>query len=332
MNETPAQRVVAYLETNDFEEYKKMKQWLGQENHPHSLVLGIVSMAPHTTQTFTEFVLKEFLEDFQRYGSSKEKVIDLNKSLKSFIKIFSVEQCITVAQILKTMLPEILKTNDSFPNIVTNLVNGFVLEVLGNRSASSVSPFYEQLLAVPEKPLTREILINRSAGKGNLSLLERLHSEQKISQTEAMHMVDKRVGLNDFHGRGSPLRTDFFIEKVKELFPLLSRDMYLDFVYQPEKEPYPLSSYNSMVKEAGDGSFRKQGSIFFNIIVANLPQDTPTQHRALLKAVIEAGVFDNQRPSIEEWLVLDNRLRLEDEVKSVVDCSSKETTNRSRKI
>lgn len=279
-----------------------------------------------------EFVLKEFQEDFQKYGSSKEKVRDLNKSLKSFAKIFSVEQCITVAQILKTMLPETLKTNDGFPNIVTDLLNGFVLEVLGNRPPSSESPFYEQLLSVPEKPLPREILINRSAGKGNLSLLERLHSEQKLSQMEAMHMVDQRVGLNDFHGREAPLRTDFFIEKVKELFPLLSRDMYLDFVYQPAKEPYPLSSYNDMVKAASDGSFRKPGSIFFNIIVANLPQDTPTQHRAMLEAVIEAGVYENQRPPIEEWLVLDNRLRLEGEVKSVVDCSSKETTNKSRKI
>ena len=51
MNETPVQRIVTYLETNDFEEYKKMKQWLSQENHPHSLMLGVVSMAPHLTQT-----------------------------------------------------------------------------------------------------------------------------------------------------------------------------------------------------------------------------------------------------------------------------------------
>lgn len=311
---TPVQRIVKHLEDNDYDAYKKQKWWFG--TNANALIMGVVSSFPHTTQSYVEFVLKDFLEGFEK-NKSKDKINECYKTLMDMSKMFSIEQCLVVAQVTKALLPEKMSCWDNkAPYTRKSFVANFVLEVLSARTSSIESPMYEQLLSVPEKPLTREVLCNRSAIKGNLKLLERLHSEQNISLAEVMNMLDNRVRMNDSK-HFKRFKTDFFIEKLLEIYPTLSRDLYLDFVQQEEKPPFPKSVYQEAFRNFETRGFEDR-SLFFNIVCSNLPQKRPTHHRRLLEKILNSTTdVPHQQQVLEEWLVLDDRVRLEEQLKDL---------------
>lgn len=311
---TPVQRIVKHLEDNDYDAYKKQAGQFG--SNANALIIGVVSSFPHTTQSYVEFVLKDFLEGFEK-NKSKDKINEWYKTLMDMSKMFSIEQCLVVAQVTKALLPEKMSCWDNkAPYTRKSMVANFVLEVLSTRTSSIESPMYEQLLSVPEKPLTREVLCNRSAIKGNLKLLERLHSEQNVSLAEVMNMLDNRVRMNDSK-HFKRFKTDFFIEKLLEIYPKLSRDLYLDFVQQEEKPPFPKSVYQEAFRNFETRGFEDR-SLFFNIVCSNLPQKRPTHHRRLLEKILNCTTdVPHQQQVLEEWLVLDDRIRLEEQLKDL---------------
>lgn len=312
---TPVQRIVKHLEDNDYDAYKKQAGQFG--SNANALIIGVVSSFPHTTQSYVEFVLKDFLEGFEK-NKSKDEINEWYKTLMDMSKMFSIEQCLVVAQVTKALLPEEMSCWDNkAPYTRKSMVANFVLEVLSSRTSSIESPMYEQLLSVPEKPLTREVLCNRSAIKGNLKLLERLHSEQNVSLAEVMNMLDNRVRMNDSK-HFKRFKTDFFIEKLLEIYPKLSRDLYLDFVQQEANPPFPASTYQKMFKNWKTNTFEFHSSMFFNVVYKNLPQKYSTHHRELLEKMLsQTPTEHHQRSVLEEWLVLDDRVRLEEQLKDI---------------